>query len=180
MNINKENEAHFLNLVKTGYLSVSREGKVVNNKTGNTIGKNITSKGYHSIGMKKNGRTVHQLVHRLVYILYGEISLSEEFPIVNHIDGNKSNNNISNLEPSNIIHNRNHAQALGLYDKANAFLAINNAGEKGAAAKLSNEEAKEIRKFYKEGGLTITILADMYGLHKTNIFRIVSNKTYKG
>ena len=52
--------------------------------------------GYENIKLCKNNRTYHFLIHRLV----GEAFLDNplNFPEINHKDGNRQNNNVSNLE----------------------------------------------------------------------------------
>ena len=52
-------------------------------------------------------------VHKLVMLTFGP-SQPEWCDQINHIDGNKSNNHVSNLEWCNALHNTRHAQALGL------------------------------------------------------------------
>ena len=70
------------------------------------------SRGYEMVDLSVNGKrfrkTVHQLVARafLENFNYGDI--------VNHIDGNKSNNCISNLEKSSYAQNNTHAYQTGL------------------------------------------------------------------
>ena len=64
------------------------------------------AEGYPIVGLTKNGQRKTKLVHRLV---------AETFmPIINHIDGNKENNNITNLEFCNQSHNIKEAFRLGL------------------------------------------------------------------
>lgn len=70
------------------------------------------NRGYRMVDLSVNGKrsrkTVHQLVARafLENFEYGDI--------VNHIDGNKSNNNIQNLEKSTQSANNTHAYQTGL------------------------------------------------------------------
>ena len=45
--------------------------------------------------------------------------------------------------------------------------------------KLTDEEVIEIRKKYKTGEYTQQRLADEYGVHRSNIGRIVNNKTHR-
>ena len=53
-----------------------------------------TSKGYLYVGLSKDAQSKKHLIHRLVIAAFvGESSME-----VNHKDGNKSNNHISNLE----------------------------------------------------------------------------------
>ena len=52
--------------------------------------------GYELVGLSKNGITKRYLVHRLVAEAF--IKNVDNKPEVNHIDGNKLNNDLSNLE----------------------------------------------------------------------------------
>jgi hypothetical protein len=52
--------------------------------------------GYYQIGLRKNGTQKFFKVHRLVALTY--IPNPYNYPCVNHIDCNKQNNNLNNLE----------------------------------------------------------------------------------
>ena len=52
--------------------------------------------GYKYVSLYKNGKMKHLTVHRAVASAF--LSNEEELPKVNHIDGNKNNNDVSNLE----------------------------------------------------------------------------------
>lgn len=56
----------------------------------------LNGKGYEKIGLSKNGKSNKHRVHRLV----AEAFLPNPYhlPEVDHIDGNKRNNSITNLE----------------------------------------------------------------------------------
>jgi len=68
--------------------------------------------GYLLVGLTKDKKQNTFRVHRLVC----EAFIKNEFnkPQINHIDGNKSNNNISNLEWCTASENIKHAFKLGL------------------------------------------------------------------
>lgn len=52
--------------------------------------------GYLMVGLFKNGVSKYLLVHRLIAETF--IEKPEKCDIVNHLDGNKKNNNVNNLE----------------------------------------------------------------------------------
>ena len=52
--------------------------------------------GYYDVGLRKNGIRKYFKVHRLLAIVY--IPNPNNYPCVNHIDCNKQNNNLNNLE----------------------------------------------------------------------------------
>lgn len=67
---------------------------------------------YLSVNLSKNGKSKIKRVHRAVAEAF--ISNEENKPIVNHIDGNKLNNNVFNLEWSTHKENTRHAIKNGL------------------------------------------------------------------
>lgn len=75
-------------------------------------------KGYHCIALIKDKVTKVFRIHRLVMEHFGEAQPSEEHQ-VNHIDGNKSNNHIDNLEWVTPKENTLHAIKNGLRHNPN-------------------------------------------------------------
>lgn len=68
--------------------------------------------GYYCIVLYKNHKSKELLVHRLVAKTF--IKNKNNLPCVNHIDGNKQNNCVSNLEWCTASHNTKEAFRLGL------------------------------------------------------------------
>ena len=76
--------------------SVSNYGEVRNNKTGRLMKPRKNEKGYLHIGLTTNGKQKNMRVHRLVAQAF--IPNPENKLQVNHIDFNRENNCVSNLE----------------------------------------------------------------------------------
>lgn len=68
--------------------------------------------GYKRVALLKNSKGKKFFVHRLVAEAF--IPNPNNYPIVNHKDGNPSNNNIDNLEWCTIKYNTHHALETGL------------------------------------------------------------------
>lgn len=84
--------------------SVTECGKVFSHITDRFLKSCDNGSGYRYLVLRRDGKSLQKAVHRLV----AETYLGENSKPVNHKDGDKSNNNISNLEfvtPSqNTIH----------------------------------------------------------------------------
>lgn len=63
--------------------------------------------GYHTVCLRRDNSNEEFLVHRLVAMTF--LSNDENFTDVNHIDGNKTNNCVENLEWCTRSHNIKHA-----------------------------------------------------------------------
>ena len=97
--------------VNTNYL-VCKQGNVFNAKTGKKLKPGITNTGYRHVSLWKENKGQSFTVHRLVATAYipNPMGLEE----VNHIDGNKLNNSITNLEWVSSSGNSQHAVDNGL------------------------------------------------------------------
>ena len=73
----------------------------------------IGKKGYKVISLNKNKKRKQYKVHRLIAEAF--IPNPENKPQINHIDGNKLNNDINNLEWCTQNENIQHAYNTGLY-----------------------------------------------------------------
>lgn len=91
--------------------SVSDTGLVRNDDTERDISR-WDHNGYLHVELWNNGERSKKPVHRLVAIAF--IDNPHDLPQVNHIDGNKRNNHVSNLEWCTGEYNVNHAITNGL------------------------------------------------------------------
>lgn len=72
----------------------------------------LNNNGYYYVSLTKNGKTKILYIHRLIATAF--IPNPNNYPCINHIDGNKLNNNISNLEWCSYKHNNEEAYRIGL------------------------------------------------------------------
>ncbi len=91
--------------------SVSSLGEVKNTKTNRVLKTWKNNSGYLCISLYKGGKKYNKTIHRLVATTFlGKSSLE-----VNHIDGDKENNTLPNLELVTSKENKAHAKKLGLW-----------------------------------------------------------------
>ena len=151
-----------------GYYEVSNLGRV--RRCAVILKERISKYGYANVTLYGRSKPKTCRVHRLVAEAF--IENFGERPYVNHIDGCKKNNCVKNLEWSTQKENVQHAYKIGLAHGAG--------GENNPYAKLTNDQAEEIRNVYipydKEyGGRK---LAQKYGVSRSVISLIVNNKSY--
>lgn len=131
---------------------------------------NIKKTGYCEIQLKHGGKTI--LVHRLVATCF--IKNIEKKPQVNHIDGNKCNNKLENLEWVTQSENMKHAYRLGLQ-----VPKYNNPakGEAQGLSKLKEIDVIWIRKNYKKG--LGRVFGEKFNVSPECIQNVVNKKTWK-
>lgn len=127
-----------------------------------------THDGYWSVTVNYNGQKMHHVrVHRLIADSFIENPYHK--PFINHKDGNRLNNKLSNLEWCTPLENTRHAIEV---------LGHNRYGERGATSLLSNTDALDIRSLRFYGG-NCTQIAKVYGLSRKTVSNITRNLSYK-
>lgn len=121
-------------------------------------------KGYKQIGMYSGEKTVTKRVHKLVATAFLPNPL--RLPSINHIDCNKSNNSVENLEWCSVSENHKHAYKNGLMKRR--------PGELHPLSKISNHQTSELRRAYASGGITQKELGLIYGLTQSAVNRIIN------
>lgn len=141
-----------------GLYQVSNLGRVKNIKL-NVFMKTFKNKGYHQIQLSNGGKIKTKLVHRLVALAF--IQNPENKPQVNHIDENKNNNVVDNLEWVTPKENANHGtrnERIGLASgrtRSKALIAINVDSGDIIEFKSSAECAEKLR--VSQGNVTRTL-----------------------
>lgn len=98
-----------------GLYQISNFGNVKSfhrHKDGKTLNPVIATDGYRRIGLRKQNKSKYAAIHRLVASAF--IPNPINLPEVNHIDGDKLNNNLLNLEWCDRYRNIQHAHSIGL------------------------------------------------------------------
>lgn len=125
--------------------------------------------GYHFIYLQKRQRIVKFYVHRLAMLVFvGECPDGKE---VNHKNGDKADNQLSNLEYVTKGQNRKHA-----YDVLGAKRP--GPGERNNRAKLTGEQVLKIREMYATGKYTQVELGKKFGIGGRAICAIVNRENW--
>jgi len=151
---------------------ISNLGRVMSlkNKFGNRelILRQYTSNGYCHFTMCKDSKLKMSRTHQIVAQTF--IENPDNKPYVNHIDGDKRNNFVENLEWCTAKENVIHAYKLGLTSM--------NKGEDHYLAKLTERDVLEIKK-YKGSKIKYKDISKIYGVNKNTIGSIIKGKTWK-
>lgn len=133
--------------------SVSNDGEVRRDDTKHIKVPDIDRYGYNKVDLYEGGKRTTKRIHRLVGEAF--ISNPENKPEINHKDGNKLNNHVSNLEWATKRENIDHAIKHGLREnvgKTPSYSMLGkknpNAGAKGKPVRVV--ETGEIFKNIKE------------------------------
>ena len=116
-------EEKFMLLSFNRNYAISNLGNIINVKSGRLLKTNINPYGYKYVQLSINGIRTTYRIHRLVARAF--VDNPDNKPYVNHIDGNKLNNNANNLEWVTAKENDNHARKTGLKNQNKPIKAIN-------------------------------------------------------
>lgn len=131
------------------------KGKIINPQKQNS--------GYLTVGLWKNNICHTTLIHRLVAQAF--IPNPDSLPDVNHKDGNKHNNELSNLEWCTKTENMLHAVRTGIMDNQRKIVGQNNIKIKSKPVLQFSLDGKFIQEFssvnevcrlfgYKQGAIS--------------------------
>ncbi len=145
--------------------------KVGNKHNGTFLKYSINRRGYAMVKLYPEVKTIS--VHRLVAETF--IPNPEGLPQVNHIDGDKLNNSVDNLEWCSNADNFAHANEIGLIS-----YETRPRGAGHGRAKITDEDVIEMRRRYVpgckyDGGAA---MAREYGLDSSTVNDIVNRRRW--
>lgn len=153
-------------LIKIDGLLVNENGEIYKTKSKKIAKQSNSKDGYRIVSYRYNGKTKCVKVHRIVASTF--LKKSNELNEVNHIDGNKENNSVNNLEWCNRSRNCKHAYDKGLNSQR-------------FRRKLSDDEVKFIRENYKPYSrkFSTCALGRKFGIDESQVYRIIKKEAYK-
>jgi len=167
-----------LHAIKYRYLVPKEDGSILRCRRATNKGE-LVSDQYDPIKVrvhKKSGRvyfnmtwmgfTKSVLVNRAVALRF--LPNPSNLPQVNHIDGDKENNALTNLEWSSGSDNERHAHRNGLKTGR---------GSQNSNAKLTADQVIEIRKLAETK--SVPDLMDQFGIARSTLSNIIKRTTWK-
>jgi hypothetical protein len=139
-----------------------------------------TKDGYLQVALQKDGKLKSFKVHRLVALTF--LDNPENKPQVNHIDCDKTNNKITNLEWVTAKENTAHSIKMGTFSFQSSAKSINRfikRGELNGGALLTDLKVKEIRSKFVPRKYTRKMLALEYNVKESTIKDVLSKKSWK-
>lgn len=159
-----------------GFYWVYTDGKILSLYTNKFLKPIKKRRGYVSVHLYKNGKMFNRRVQRVVAETF--IPNPNNFPVVNHKNGDINNNSIENLEWCTQKYNVHHAIHV-LNRWSNSKKQRRSARSVGIKnRKLSLRQAQEMRDRYKKGA-SVASLARDYDLSWNSTDRIVKLLSYK-
>lgn len=151
------------------FVNVERNGGIITRKVKGIILKDSESPdGYKYVTLCRGGVLKKISVHRLIALVF--LPNPHNKPCINHIDNNRANNNLKNLEWCTPQENSNHAKKQGRI--------FSPKGDEHFKSKIKESEIPNIRKMINDG-IKVTQIAKIYKVNQPIISNIKSGKTYK-
>lgn len=144
---------------------VSTDGNVRNVKTLNVKSKRLDKYGYERVTLYPSGKTYS--IHRLIMLTFYPQNKMEH---INHKDGIKTNNSITNLEWCTSSHNAKHRSTI-----IHPNLIT---GSKNPMAKIDENIAKKI-KYDSYDGMNNKQIGELFGVSSEVVRRIRSGERWK-
>lgn len=154
-----------INGKETNY-AIYKTGKIRNMKSGKVLSTHISTNGRRMVTLTINNKSCHRTVYRLLAEAF--IPNPDNLPQIDHINGNKLDDRLENLEWVTGEENLRRAKEMGL---------LSYKGDDSPVAVLSNTKVEDICSKLEEG-YTVKELAEEYGVGRTTISDIKNGKIW--
>lgn len=144
------------------------DGTIYSETSNKILSPQLDKNGYEKVQMMStDGKRHRYSVHRLILENFNPIDDMDKMQ-VNHIDGNKRNNRLSNLEWVTNYENTQHAIQNKLRDTT---------GENNPSAKLTKEDIYNIVELFQKQ-FSCAAISKMYGVNASTIERIKRRESW--
>lgn len=156
-----------INLVGFINYSIDKQGRVWSHTSSQYMKSQKDKDGYRVVSLVgRGGKRKSLKVHRLLAQTF--IPNPENKPCVNHIDGDKANNTLSNLEWCTVQENVQHAYDEGLQEGIK--------GERNANSKLTEIDVLFIRHWHNK--FRLIDIAEAFNVSESLIQKVVYRKCW--
>jgi hypothetical protein len=138
---------------------VSVTGKVYNRKS-KIMPQHTNEDGYKIVYLSRNGRDITMGVHRAMGLAF--IPNPKNKPMINHLNSNRADNRLDNLEWCTNAENIQHSFDMGI---------SSNKGEKHPRAVLTMGKVRAIREELAKGKTPLQV-ANLLGVKRRNVYAV--------
>jgi transposase len=150
--------------IEEGYYA-TEDGRVFSPHRKTFLKQHINDRGYLYVCLTANKASFWVRTHQFVWVCFNRQSAKE----LNHRDGNKLNNSLSNIEMTTREENIAHAMRTGLL--------VHLKGEECGPSKLTEKQVVQIKRLVAEG-ITLKKIGSRFGVHYTTISSIKRGITW--
>lgn len=150
----------------SGYVKRVKSAKY---KTGHVLSPAKNKSGYCTVSLYRDKEKRSRLVHSLVMAAFCGVPASSME--VNHKNGIKTDNRLSNLEY--VTRSENQRHSIDVLGKKSL------SGEESGMAKLTDSQVKDMRLLYSQGNITQRELAALYGIKQMTVWCILVRRTWR-
>lgn len=148
--------------------AISNKGRVWSKKRDKFLTLSVNSSNYKKVVLDGKNHYVHRLVAKVF------CSNPDELEEVNHIDGNKWNNNYTNLEWVSKSDNAKHAFDLGL----RTISGYTRYKVAHSAHRFTSDEVEEMKQLYYDG-MSKQEIAEKFNCYSSVVCNIINGKIYR-
>jgi hypothetical protein len=160
---------------------VTENGDIYSSLTNKVLKPGLDTKGYKQVNLSKDGKVYTCRVHRLIAQAY--IPNTKNKPCINHINGIRTDNSLSNLEWCTKSENAKHAYDTGLFIITDKMRKVSSLNGKINCKKAQDSNKKAVLHteygiFYESAKEAAEILGIKYANIGYYLTKAKKNKTF--